>query len=103
MSRLLDDFLEKTVLLDEDRKTLRQRRGFDDVLISSSLFRSARKENAEVILGLLKEYGQSASVDAGLIYVKNGKPLPTIKLTERNIIIPYMDEGTCVALRSHKY
>lgn len=102
MSRLLDEFLEKTVLLDEDRKSLKEKRGFSDEVIDVALLRSARKENEGVILGLIKDYGAASCMSAGLIFVKDGAPLPSIKLLERNIIIPYIVEGSCVAVRPHK-
>lgn len=102
MSQVLDEFLEKTRLLDEDRTLLHRRRGFDDELIGNLHFRSACPENEKIILSLLAKYGQSVCADAGLLYIKNNRPLATKKLIDRNIIIPYLEEGTCVAVRPHK-
>jgi len=102
MTNVLDEFLVRTKLLDEDRKLLAKQRGFDDVLIGNLHFRSACPENENIILSLLAEYGQGACAEAGLLHFKNSRPLATTKLLQRNIIIPYMEDGTCVALRPHK-
>ena len=102
MSKVLDDFLAKTKLLDQDREQLKKARGFDDTLIDEAVFRSACQENDKIILSLLAEHGQRACADAGLIVVKDGRAESARKLLESNIIIPYLEDGTCVAVRPHK-
>ena len=102
MSEVLDEFLKRTTLLEEDRKSLRQRRGFDDIVINSHFLRSASADNKAIIEKLIADFDASGCVDNGLAVVRHGKAIPTTKLIDRNIIIPYMEDGTCVQIRPHK-
>lgn len=110
MSEVLNEFLKRTELSFDDRDRLKKERGFSDELISSSLFRSARPENKDVILELLKEFGQRSCSEAGLVVIKNNQAEPTNKLLgvgkdgswQPNILIPYLEGEECVAIRPHK-
>lgn len=110
MSEILNEFLKRTELEIEDRDRLKRERGFSDELISRSLFRSARPQNEAVIFELVKEFGQRAAAEVGLVVIRNNQPEATVKLLgidklgnrEPNIIIPYLEGDECVALRPHK-
>lgn len=103
MAKILDGFLSRAKLLEQDKKLLQEKRGFNEETISSAKLVSACPENEKIILELVKEFGRQDALAQDLIKIKNDEVLVNTKFTESNIIIPYMEDGECVMLRPHKY
>lgn len=105
---VLRRFLEKSVLIDEDRKELKEKRGFDDDTIDEAQLRSVRRENEKVILELVQEFGQDKVLKAGLLNPGRPKDVDPIRKfyfreEGKTVIIPYFEKGKCVRLRPHKW
>ena len=105
-------FINKSILEDADRETLKKERGFSDEIIDLCKFRSCRPENREIVDELLAQYGEDALLEAGLLEAKEEGIKPCSQLFGvykndkfvNNICIPYFNtDGEIFFIRPHKF
>lgn len=104
-------FIERTKLAEIDRLELQKDRGFSDLIITHLKFRSACKENIEVIEEMRSKFSEQALLkarivskdDKGVIKPSYQLICNPLKPEKNNIIIPFMNEnGEVYFLRPHK-
>lgn len=105
-------FINKAILEDADRESLKKERGFSDEIINLCKFKSCRPENKEIIETLEKEFGQDALLEAGLLEATDQGIKPCTQLFGvykndkfvNNICIPYFNtDGEIFYIRPHKF
>lgn len=95
--------IELAHLTDEDRASLKAKRGFTDQLIEEFRFRSSGDYLREIIMGLQAEYSGERLLEVGILRNVNGTLLPEKQLLSGRILIPYLDEdGRVYHMRPHK-
>lgn len=105
-------FINKAILEDVDRESLKKERGFSDEIINLCQFRSCRPENRDIVDELLNQYGEEAMLEAGLLEAKDDGIKPCSQLFGvfkndkfvNNICIPYFNtDGEIFYIRPHKF
>lgn len=94
---------ERLILTDQDRESLKTKRGFTDNTINTLQFKSARKENEKAIEDTIRTFGLGDCFTCGVVD-RDGKPAWQFT-NEGLIIIPYLDDiGQGVLFyKSHKF
>jgi hypothetical protein len=105
-------FINKAILEDSDRESLRKERGFSDEVIDLLQFKSCRRENTKIIDELKEEFSEEDLIDAGLLEtsekgIKACSQLLGVFKNDKfvnNIVIPYFDNnGKIYYIRPHKF
>jgi DNA primase len=105
-------FINKAILEDADRESLKKERGFSDEIINLCQFKSCRPENREIIKELEEQFGEDALLEAGLLEAKDDGIKPCTQLFGvfkndkfvNNICIPYFNtDGEIFYIRPHKF
>ena len=94
-------FINKAILEDSDRESLRKERGFNDNIIDLLQYKSCRPQNAQIIDDLKNEFQEDELIDAGILEVGDKGINPCSQLLGvykndvfvNNIVIPYFDEN----------
>jgi len=105
-------FINKAILEDSDRESLKQERGFNDSIIDLLQYKSCRPQNAQVIEDLKNEFQEDELIDAGVLEATDKGIKPCSQLLGvfkddkfvNNIVIPYFDENQKIHyIRPHKF
>lgn len=99
----------KMTLTDEDRESLKKKRGFGDQLIDTLQFKSCIPSNVNLIEALKQEFSESDLIKAGILEATEKGIIPCQQLLgdyngNSNILIPYMNEDQQIFyIRPHKF
>jgi hypothetical protein len=95
--------VDLTYLTDEDRASMKKKRGFSDETIDLFRFRSGGEYLNQVVAQLREEFTEEALVKSGVLVKVNNAITINSQLTDGRVLIPYIDEkGAIYHLRPHK-
>jgi DNA primase len=96
-------YIELATLTEEDKKSLKKKRGFSDDTINTFRFVSGGPYISKITNQLIREYSEQELIESGIVVETNGTITPNSQLLDKRIIIPYIDEnGNVYHLRPHK-